>query len=220
MKKLDQNLRKIVANTFKCSREKIYIKKYEESVTAICLFLEVDVPGDSLKSIFVKMGKEDAFDEEGRHEVRFYRTVKKESLSLSVPNCHFAGFDDQTDQPIIILEDYSNTHQFLTDWPIPPEIEACKKAISVLAKLHAKFWNHPDLGVNLGSLKTINEIKNGTAEALDTLNEFIDFLRTFMKIEQNTYSPDAHSVVDPGVLRDSLACRSELTKCEWRQARS
>ncbi len=212
MKQLEKNLLRIITNTFKCSHEKVCIKKYEESVTAICIFLEVDVPGDGLKSIFVKMSKGDTFDEEGRQEVKFYQTLKKENFSLSVPNCHFAGFDDQTNQPIIILDDYSNTHQFLTDWPVPPEIEHCEKAISVLAKLHAKFWNHPELGVSLGSLKTTDEIKKDTAKALDTLDEFICFLGDRITDETIRIYKKAISSYYP-IVTDRIVGKKAITLC-------
>jgi hypothetical protein len=176
MKKSIQILRRTVSNIFRCSRNKICIRKHEESVTAICYFLEVDLPSDGSKKIFVKISKGDVFDSEGRKEVKFYQTLQEENLSLSVPHCYFAGFDDQVNQPIIILDDYSDTHQFLTDWPIPPEIEHCKKAISVLAKLHAKFWNYSEIGISLGCIRTPGEMENDTAEALDCLNEFVTFL--------------------------------------------
>ncbi len=50
------------------------------------------------------MSKGDAFDEEGRKEVKFYPALKKEKLSLLFPNCHFAGLDDQTNQLIETFE--------------------------------------------------------------------------------------------------------------------
>ncbi len=173
-----------VSDTFEVPIDKIQIKTTEDSVTAICVFLDVEISKDFTKSIFVKMGKQDFSDEEICKEVKFYQTIKKKDFQLSVPNCHLAEFDDQTGQSILVLDDYSDSHKLLTEWPIPPKIEDCKKVISALAELHAKFWNHPKLGVDFGSLPDKNEMESNTVEAIDCLNEFIAFLGD--RIDQKT----------------------------------
>ncbi len=124
----------------------------------------------------MKMGKKDVLSEENRHEVKFYQTIADTNLILPVPSCHFAMSNEQTGQSLLILDDYSDSHELITEWPVAPKINDCKKAISVLAEIHAKFWAYPKLGIGSASPFETDEMENDTAHFLTWLEEFIAFL--------------------------------------------
>lgn len=171
-----QELVEKTSTIFKVSDKKIQVKKVVENVAAICYYLELEISDDHTKKIFVKMGNKHVLSDENRHEVKFYQTIEDANLVLPIPSCHFAMFDEQTGQSMLILDDYSDSHKLITEWPVPPKINDCKKAISVLAEMHAKFWNHPKLGLSIGSPHNKDEAENDTARFLTYLEEFIAFL--------------------------------------------
>ncbi len=174
--KYSRNIINIISDVFNCSPNQIRLKHIEESVTAICAFLDIGEKGKKTKKIFVKTNKKDSFEEESKHEIEFYQLFQNKKPSLLIPHCHFAAYDEQTNQTILILEDYSDTHGYLTEWPIPPEIDDCKYAIAALARVHAEFWNHPKLGNGIGRVRTKSEAANETIEAIEHLKEFVEFL--------------------------------------------
>lgn len=176
---LDNNNRElfdILSDFFNVSDKRIQVTKVVRSVSAICYHLEIDISHNHSKKIFVKMGKKHVLSDENRHEVRFYQLIKDANLVLPVPSCHFAIINEKTGQSILSLDDYSDSHGSITEWPVSPKVNDCKKAILVLAQIHAKFWNHQELGVSYASPHNKNEMESGTAEFLDYLDEFISFL--------------------------------------------
>mgnify|MGYP001550147069 CR=1 FL=1 len=161
---------------FKISENKIQIINIVESVAAACYHLEVEISKDHTKKIFVKMGSKHGLSEDNRQEVKFYQIVEDAAFDLAVPSCHFAMFNEQTGQSLLILDNYSDSHEPITEWPVSPKTNDCKKAISVLAEIHAKFWNHPELEMSLASPPDNNEKDNETALFLSYFEEFTAFL--------------------------------------------
>jgi hypothetical protein len=39
-----------------------------------------------------------------------------------------------------LLEDLSETHVILTDWPVPPTVEACERIVDTWAMFHGFWW--------------------------------------------------------------------------------
>ena len=173
---LNRNIINKISDVFNCSPNQINLTNIEKSVAAICAYLDVSEKGKETKKIFVKMNRENFFEEESKNEIEFYQFLQNEKLLFPIPHCHFAAYDEQTNQTILILEDYSDTHGYLTEWPIPPEIDDCKYAITALAKCHAQFWNHPKLGRGIGSIRTKAVADNETTKAKEHLKEFVEVL--------------------------------------------
>lgn len=99
------------------------------------------------KSLFVKITKEgisENFKDWGKNEVAFYNHMASKIGQDFIPHCYYAVYDEELNFYNIVLEDLSETH-FQTEYPIPPSIEYCQQAIECLARVHAAWWDSPDL---------------------------------------------------------------------------
>lgn len=98
-------------------------------------------------ALFLKLKK----DQEGRDEVAFYRLPESGRLAV-IPRCYRAEHVEESGRSILLLHDYSETHQpalapgayrSRTSVPEPAQLD---RIIDALAELHAAFWEDPRLG--------------------------------------------------------------------------
>ena len=54
------------------------------------------------------------------------------------PRCYDA--DSSSGSFHLLLEDLSETHVILTDWPVPPTVEACERIVDTWAMFHGFWW--------------------------------------------------------------------------------
>lgn len=87
----------------------------------------------------------------GRHEVAFYETVGAATPAGLLPRCFDAHWDAQTGAWHLLLEDLTDTHRVATPWPLPPELPDAEAIMRARARFHAAWWDHPRLGVDVGS---------------------------------------------------------------------
>lgn len=88
-------------------------------------------------------------------EVQMYRDVLP-GLDIPKVSCLGAAYDGQTDRFVLLLEDLSAQKPFFPtskDEPLTPERVA--GLLSILAKLHARYWNSPELGGMQGWLSNL-----------------------------------------------------------------
>jgi hypothetical protein len=85
----------------------------------------------------------------GEREVAFYRQAAPHMASGLLPRCYDAEY--ATGRFHLLLEDLSETHTIVTDWPIPPTVEACERIIDTWAAFHGFWWGHPLLGRGVGT---------------------------------------------------------------------
>ena len=103
-------------------------------------------------TVILKTGlpdRPDGLSDGGRREVEFYTKVAAAMPHL-VPRCFEAVSDPDTKAWHLLLEDLSESHHIATAWPLPPTAEQCERIVDALARLHAAWWDHPDLGVSVG----------------------------------------------------------------------
>jgi hypothetical protein len=85
----------------------------------------------------------------GNKEVKFYTNVAPVVLSaaadLPFARCYDAVVTE-TGEYHVLLEDLSVTH-VTQPWPMPPTSAQAKGMLHSLARLHAAWWEHPQLGV-------------------------------------------------------------------------
>jgi thiamine kinase-like enzyme len=86
----------------------------------------------------------------GRREVEFYTQVAPLTPMGLVPRCFEAVFDSETKEWHLLLEDLTDSHVIATRWPLPPSLEQCERIVRALARIHAKWWDHPRLGISVG----------------------------------------------------------------------
>lgn len=119
--------------------------------------------------LFLKFGK-------SHKEYFFYTRI---APALGIPylvKCYHAGYDSQTDQTCLLLEDLSATH-FQTEWPLPPSEALCFQTVERLAEIHACGWQHPLLESELRSaLPAGRSWADRIALATEQLPAFLSFL--------------------------------------------
>jgi thiamine kinase-like enzyme len=84
-------------------------------------------------------------------EVAFYDAVAPSMRPGIVPHCYDAARDQATSAFHLLLEDLTETHFVVTEWPLPPTTEQCERISEAYAQFHAVWWNEPQLGVQVGS---------------------------------------------------------------------
>ena len=118
----------------------------------------------SPSKLFLKLTK-DGFDSEiaarfGKRESEFYNVIANSMSDPPSAPCYDAAFSPDNGKSHMLLADLSETH-FQTDWPLPPTMPHCEAVIDSLAKFHAFWWDHPQLGNSIGTFPSSNSIDSG-----------------------------------------------------------
>ncbi|WP_145657271.1 phosphotransferase [Bradyrhizobium stylosanthis] len=87
----------------------------------------------------------------GRHEVAFYTQLASAMPPGLVPRCFDGHFDEESLVWHLLLEDLTDSHEIATQWPLPPSRDQAMAIVTTLARWHAAWWDHPDLGETVGS---------------------------------------------------------------------
>jgi hypothetical protein len=87
----------------------------------------------------------------GRQEVAFYTQIAGAMAEPAVPRCFDAVWDADTNAWHLLLEDLTDSHFSLGDWPMPPTLAHSEQIIAARARFHAAWWNDPRLGVSIGT---------------------------------------------------------------------
>jgi hypothetical protein len=85
----------------------------------------------------------------GKREVEFYRQAAPLMPGGPFPRCYDA--EASSGRFHLLLEDLSDTHMVLTQWPLPPSVEACERIVDTWAAFHAFWWRHSCLGREVGT---------------------------------------------------------------------
>ena len=86
----------------------------------------------------------------GRQEVAFHKNVAAATHRAPVPRCFDAQWDPDTNEWHLLLEDLSETHVTLGNWPLPPSFEQSRAIVAAWARFHAGWWDDARLGVSIG----------------------------------------------------------------------
>jgi ecdysteroid kinase len=87
----------------------------------------------------------------GRQEVAFYTQVAAIMSVSLVPRCFDAAWDPDTKAWHLLLEDLTDSHTILPNWPLPPTLDQSKQIIAARARFHAAWWDDPRLGISVGT---------------------------------------------------------------------
>jgi thiamine kinase-like enzyme len=127
------------------------------------------VPG-APPSLFLKTARHDRLDpawQAGRQEVAFYAEVAPHLPAGLVPRCFDADWNAETNVWHLLLEDFTETHMIATTWPVPPAFDQCETIVASLARVHARWWDDPGLGISTGTWVDNDEL----ARNLQTFSE-------------------------------------------------
>jgi ecdysteroid kinase len=128
-------------------------------------------------SLFLKTARSDRLDPAwgaGRHEVAFYTQIAPHMPAGLVPHCFEADWNAETNNWHLLLEDLTATHMTATVWPLPPTLDQCEKIVQTLARVHAEWWDHPKLGVSVGTWLDAAALAQNRQTFSQHLARFID----------------------------------------------
>ena len=111
----------------------------------------------------------------GQREVDVYRSVAKMMPQGPLVPCYDASFDAATGSYHVLLEDMSATHRVSTDG-LPPSRQDAEQMIDALARLHAFWWDHPELGQRIGRIPTEYDVRRTVGHAKCYYEPFLELL--------------------------------------------
>lgn len=145
--------------------------------------LEVDYSSDATpdapRHLFLKLSRPvfqpEAARDHSRKEFDFYNSIAREMTDAPIPRCYDAAFSIETRCAHLLLEDLSATH-FQPPSPLPPSNEHCEQAVDCLARIHAFWWEHPQLGAGVGELLSETDVETVARAASEKFARFADLL--------------------------------------------
>ena len=83
-------------------------------------------------------------------EVAFYAKVAPATPPGRLPRCYgIAGAEGGPRS--LLLEDLTDSHTIVGEWPLPPTLEQCDRIMDTYAAFHAQWWDDPRLGESIGA---------------------------------------------------------------------
>jgi hypothetical protein len=107
-----------------------------------------DTPAGAPARLFLKMGRG------GEAEVAFYHWMARAAgAGLPVVPCYEAAWSPAAERSHLLMSDLADTHGLVAPWPLPPPRADGEAVVRQLAKFHARWWQHPGLGKEIGELQ-------------------------------------------------------------------
>lgn len=177
---LDQE--KVTAVERKSSRQTVI-----SNIHYLQIAYATDTSGQPPLRLFLKLSK-DGFDSDiaarfGKREGEFYNVIAKSMNDPPSVACYDAAFSPDTGKSHLLLADLSETH-FQTDWPLPPSKPHCEAVLNSLAKFHASWWDHPELGNSIGKFPSSGSIDEYVQSMEKKFAGFVDFLDDRLSAER------------------------------------
>lgn len=167
---------------------------YKETNLSVLVRLEIKYRGNSKNpsTIILKLPKlvqpSHTALKLHRKEVDFYTRVIPYMQFDSAPKCYGATIASEGNTGYLLLEDLTETC-IPSSHPVPPPNIYCEQDVVCLAKLHAYWWNHPELG------KTFGEIPNAVSIEKH-VNTITRNTRSFIRFLGDRLSPDRRELFE------------------------
>ena len=114
------------------------------------------------------------------NEVRFYRAIRPH-VSIEAPWCFGSIFDEKHRSFGVLMEDLNLRAARFPNATTPVSVEEIRSLLATLARLHARFWNHPSLKSELQWLAT--PVSGGMYPVFEALG--LDLVRN--QVDTNPY---------------------------------
>jgi hypothetical protein len=144
-------------------------------VCRLAVAYTVDAPQSAPTQLFLKLSLPELQARFSRKEIEFYTQVAPLAPELPLLRCYDAAFDETTGSAHLLLEDVTETHT-QPPVPLPPTEAECEAVIDCVAALHARWWNEPRLGRDIGALTTEAEFAELQTLIARHFAGFCDFL--------------------------------------------
>ncbi len=137
-----------------------------------------DAPPGAPTRLFLKVSNPalapGAFDpQQVQREIVFYCVVAPAMEETFTIPCYDAAYEPETGASHILLKDVSETHVSCSS---PSCRRNCERAVDALACLHAFWWDHPRLGVDIGKYPTQEERRRGWRDSEESTTAFMGAL--------------------------------------------
>lgn len=153
-------------------------KGFISNVATFQLTYSEDSHGDLPHRLFLKVTKPDLHPEYGlvgEHEIKFYTDILPSESKLPVARCYYAEWEATTHRAALLLDDLSPTH-FQRPLPLPPAPNHCYRIVESLARIHAHWWNHPQLGKTIGTPLNPVDADASLRRLEASLPKYLDYL--------------------------------------------
>lgn len=108
-------------------------------------------------------------------EIAFYITVAPVTPPGQLLSCY--GVAGEEESRSLLLEDLTDSHTTVGEWPLPPTLEQCERSMDAYAVFHAHWWDDARLGDSIGVwLDTTGAFDRFMAEFPKRLAQFVDRL--------------------------------------------
>ena len=145
----------------------------------------------------------------GSLEMGFYTSVAGQMPYSPAPICFDAAYDPVAGAYHLLLEDVSKTHRTVHPEQPGTRIDT-DRMLDALARLHANWWGHLELGQSIGTIPTAEVIRASFDQLGKSFPKYVDYLDDRLSAERcQVYE----SVLDkyPDALIRRLTQRQTLT---------
>jgi len=119
-------------------------------------------------------------------EAAFYRLIAPLSPPDLLPRCFESVDDGDTAGWHVLLEDLTDSHEVVSEWPIPPTLEQCERIIGAHARFHGAWWDHPRLGHGVGTFTDEAAFDRMMADFTQRFAAFVDRLGDRLSMERRS----------------------------------
>jgi hypothetical protein len=167
----------------------VAIENSRQTLISTVKHLRLDVDGQASPTsfrVFSKTRRADSAVAIGATESReadFYALVAPLVPGNLLPRC-FESVAGGEGGWHILLEDLSDSHRVVSEWPIPPTMEQCDGIIGAHARFHAFWWDDPRLGDSVGAFLDTGAFDRSMAELPGQFAAFVDRLGDRLSAER------------------------------------
>ena len=119
----------------------------------------------------------------GRAEVEFYQSVAPGLPCPPLIECFDTGYSADSGRSHILMRDLSDTHS-QPEQNQAPSPEMSRLAVEALARVHAAWWNSPELGNSIGKLFDEAALASFIDNLESSVTDFIDRSGVLLTREQ------------------------------------
>lgn len=180
-----------------------------QSSQRLVVYYSANAAPTAPRRLYLKAQAGGSHPEAGGRELQFYQAVATHMPYSPAPRCFDAAHDSTRGAYHLLLEDVSETHR--TIHPEEPATAAdTEQMLTTLARLHAHWWGHSQLGHTIGEMPDPIAINADFQNLRDALPRYVDFLGDRLSVSrQQIYQRVLEQY--PTVLLQRLAERATLT---------
>ena len=171
--------------------ESIDVTSSTPIITSTIAFLDVTYSSAASaalpKKLFLKFANPN--HKFGRHlmqvalnEESYYRKIAPRTHPQPSRDILDVQVDTDTQQFHLLMADVSDTHFQYGRGILPPTRDACEQLFGILATFHAQWWDHPDLGTEIGQMPEADHVAFGVGveRIRKAVKAFVDLMGEFL----------------------------------------